>query len=59
MQISFVIPIFLLFSDQISKEAKVSEGGKLPQGVPPAPVEESQVTGMYAQASASDLGSSS
>ena len=42
MQISFIMPIFLLFSDQIlDGGAKVSEGGgdKLP---PPPPVEESQ-----------------
>ena len=34
MQISFVMLIFLLFSDQISGGAKVSEGGKLPQEAP-------------------------
>ena len=41
MQISFVMLIFLLFSDQISGGTKVSEGvgGKLPQG---GAVEESQ-----------------
>ena len=31
MQISFVMVIFLLISDQISGTAKVSEGGILPQ----------------------------
>ena len=36
MKISFVMLIFLLFSDQIS-EAKVSEEGKLSQGAPPPP----------------------
>ena len=35
MQISFVMLIFLLFSDQISEGAKVSEGGKLPKGGAP------------------------
>ena len=35
IQISFVMLIFLLFSDQIS--GGVSEGDKLPQGAPPAP----------------------
>ena len=39
MQISFVVLIFLLFSDKILGGAKVSEGGKLP---PPPSVEESQ-----------------
>ena len=43
MQISFVMLIFLLFLDQISGGAKVSKGGKLPQGgTPLPPVEESQ-----------------
>ena len=37
MQISFVMLIFLLFSDEISGEAKVCEGGKLPQGAPRPP----------------------
>ena len=36
MQISFVMLIFLLFSDQISG-GKVSEGGKLPQEGAPCP----------------------
>ena len=35
MQISIVMLIFLLFSDQISAGAKVSEGGKLLEGEPP------------------------
>ena len=39
MQISFVMLIFLLFSDQISG-GEVSEGGKLSQGGGAPPVEE-------------------
>ena len=35
MQISFVMLIFLLFSDQISGEQKSRGGGKLPQGASP------------------------
>ena len=46
MQISFIMLIFLLFSDQILGGAKVSEGSKLlEKGAPPPPfypVEESQ-----------------
>ena len=35
MQISFVMPIFLLFLDQISGGAKVSEGANCLRGRPP------------------------
>ena len=43
MQISIVMLIFLLFSDQISGEAKVSRGGEtVSGGVARPPVEESQ-----------------
>ena len=38
MQISFVVQIFLLFLDINFREAKVSEGDKLLQGAPPAPL---------------------
>ena len=42
MQISFVMLIFLLFSDQISGGAKVSVGATASGGVPP--VEENQLS---------------
>ena len=41
MQISFVMLILLLFSDQISEGQNPPRGGKLPQGGAPL-VEESQ-----------------
>ena len=43
MQISFVMLFFLLFSDQISGGAKVSEGKTASGAAPLPPVEESQL----------------
>ena len=44
MQISFVMLIFLLFSDQISGDKILRGGRKLPQGGERPPVEESQAS---------------